>query len=173
MSRSARSFAIASKSRHETLHRHVARGSDHQAALLLDDVVVGAKDRVVDADRHDGEPIERDVHLSVDVDLGVVRDREDRGQLLERAHLHAQEPEPASCRVALPGRLGVIERDGTIDGDRVMQRLQERPTFACSFKIPGPMHWLSWMMSKSPRRRCKIFSMRSEYASGSPKRRSS
>ena len=91
---------------------------------------------MVDADRHDGEPFQRHPHLGVDVDLGVVRNREDRRQLLDRAHLHAQEAEPASRRVALPGRLGVIERDRAVDGDGVMQRLQERPTFAVQLQDP-------------------------------------
>jgi len=77
-----------------------------------------------------------------------------RGQLLEawRICMRKNRTSVVSCSASRPV-LGVIERDGTIDGDRVMQRLQERANLrGAASKIPGPMHWLSWMMSKSPRR---------------------
>ena len=61
------------------------------------------------------------------------------GSCFDRAHLHAQEAEPAPRRVALPGGLGVIERDRAVDGDRVVQRLEQRPALAgAASRCPVP-----------------------------------
>ena len=42
-------------------------------------------------------------------------------------HLHAQEPEPPPGGEALPGVGGVVEGELAVDGDRVVQRREERP----------------------------------------------
>ncbi len=135
----------------------------------LGDVGVGAEDGVVDADGHDGQPLERHVHLAVDVGARVRRHREHRGQPARHAHLHAQEPEPAPRGEALPGALGVVERDRAVDGDRVVEGLEQRPARRVQPEDPRAQALVVVddveVARVAPRATVRI---RREYASGSP-----
>ena len=82
---------------------------------------------MVNADGHDRHALERDLHLGVDVDLGVTRDGEDVRHGASDPDLHAQETEPATLRNVLANRLGVIERNSAINRDGVVQRLEHGP----------------------------------------------
>ena len=55
------------------------------------------------------------------------RDGEDGRQLPGDADLHAQEPEPPAGGDALPWVRRVAERELAVDGDRMVERRQERP----------------------------------------------
>ena len=70
----------------------------------------------------------RDAHLRGDVLARVLRDREHGGQRARHADLHAQEPEPATRREALPGVRRVGEGELAVDGDGVVQRRQQGPS---------------------------------------------
>ncbi len=83
---------------------------------------------VVDAHRHDGHPVEVHPHLGGDVRLGGLRHRDHPGQGPGHLHLHAQEAEPAALGELLPRVGGVAEGQLPIDGDRVVQGGQHRPS---------------------------------------------
>jgi len=79
------------------------------------------------------------VHLSVDVDLELCETVRTAGSCLSvRICMRKNRTSVVSCSASRPSRRD--RADGTIDGDRVMERLQERPTFAV--QLQDPVHAL-------------------------------
>ena len=85
------------------------------------------EDLGVDADGHDVQPVERDAHLRDDVALARLRHGDDARHRPRDLHLHVEEPVPAAQREAPVRVRGVREVEVAVDGDRVVQRLEDRP----------------------------------------------
>ena len=78
-------------------------------------------------DRHDGHPLGVHAHLGGDVGLGRLRHGDDPGERPGHLDLHAQEAEPSPLAELLPRVGGVAEGQLAVDGDRVVERLEDRP----------------------------------------------
>ncbi len=85
------------------------------------------EDLRVDADRHDVEPVGRDVHLGDDVALARLRHGDESRDPARDLHLHVEEPVPPPERESSVRARGVREVEVAVDGDRVVQRAEHRP----------------------------------------------
>ena len=111
----------------QSLHRHVRRRGHHDAAGHRAHLLAGAEHRVVDPHGDDGHPAGVHPHLGGDVGLGRLGHRDHPGEGAGHLHLHPEEAEPAPLGEVLPGVGGVGEGQLPVDGDRVVERLEERP----------------------------------------------
>ena len=125
-SRSVRSFATASSSG----TRPFIGTSEEEVTMIrpgTGHVLARTEHRVVDADRHHRHPRSLDAHLRRDVRLRGFGHRDHPWQGACHPHLHAQEPEPSQLGEVLPRVRRMAERELAVDGDRVVQRGEQRP----------------------------------------------
>ena len=126
-SRSVRSLATAS-----------SRGTRPFMGTSLEEVTMmrpgiarsvrtGPEHGVVHPDRYHGHAGEFHAHLRRDVGLGGLRHRHHARELPGHPHLHPQEPEPPPLGQAAIGVLGMGQRQHAVDGDRVVERGEQRP----------------------------------------------
>ena len=122
----------------QALERHVGTRGRHQSTGHARDMGERAKLLLVDADRHDVQRVGVHAHLRDDVLLRVLRHRDVARQLAGDVHLHAQESVPAAeCQPAIERRR-VRQLQVTVDGDRMVQRVHERPAVANETQQPPP-----------------------------------
>ena len=115
----------------ETLERNVGARRRHQAARHARDVRHQPELRLIDADGHDVQRVGVDAHLGDDVFPRVLRHREVARQLARDLHLHAEEPVPtAEGERGAHRHVACVELEVAVDGDGVVQRVDERPAVA-------------------------------------------
>ena len=80
----------------------------------------------VDADGHDGHALGVDLVVGDDVLEGVLRHRDDPLQPAGHLGLHVDEAVPAAQRELLVPALGGLDLEAAVDGDRVVDRAEDR-----------------------------------------------
>ena len=94
----------------------------------------GKEELGVDAHRHDVELVEVDAVVGADVALRRLGHGHHAGHPLADLGLHLRERVPATLAEPLPRSAGVLELELAIDGDRVVDRLEDRPALLLQFQ---------------------------------------
>ena len=111
----------------QSLERHVGADDSEQPPRHLRDLGLRTEDLLVHADGHDVDAVRVDAELVDDVAARRLRHGDETRQLAHDALLHPEEGIPAPQRDLLP-RVGPLEIEPLVHGDRVVDRREERHT---------------------------------------------